>query len=156
MFSLIFGPLKLFLPEMIAKNEGHICTIASAAGLFGAPKMIDYCSSKFAAIGFDESLRLELHKLGKNIETTVICPTHINTPLFKGFNPGLLQSLSPQYVAEMVLEAIQQNKKVVYLPRLVYVSNVLKSLLPTFLQDLSTKLAGVSTAMDSFQGNSNP
>lgn len=48
------------LPEMMNKNEGHIVSIASIAGLEGLPAMTDYCSSKFAAFGFQESLRLEM------------------------------------------------------------------------------------------------
>lgn len=49
---------------MLENNHGHIVTIASMAGLVGVPKMIDYCASKYAAVGFDESLRLELESLG--------------------------------------------------------------------------------------------
>lgn len=26
-------------------------TVSSAAGIFGAPRMVDYCSSKFGAVG---------------------------------------------------------------------------------------------------------
>jgi len=45
---------------MIAKGLGHIVTVASVAGLTGSNRLVDYCSSKFAAVGFDESLRLEM------------------------------------------------------------------------------------------------
>ena len=44
---------------MIKTERGQIVTIASVAGLAGGPKLADYCSSKFAAVGFDESLRIE-------------------------------------------------------------------------------------------------
>jgi len=40
-----FWTIKAFLPEMIKSNSGHIVTIASAAGLAGAPKLTDYCAS---------------------------------------------------------------------------------------------------------------
>lgn len=45
---------------MISANKGHVVTVASLAGLSGVNKLADYCASKFAAVGFDESLRLEL------------------------------------------------------------------------------------------------
>lgn len=45
---------------MIAQDQGHIVTIASLAGLSGCNRLVDYCASKFAAVGFDESLRTEL------------------------------------------------------------------------------------------------
>ncbi len=56
--------VRAFLPAMLAKNEGHIVTIASAAGLIGVSGLADYCASKFGAVGFDESLRMELLKRG--------------------------------------------------------------------------------------------
>jgi short-subunit dehydrogenase len=45
---------------MIMQDQGHIVTIASLAGLSGCNRLVDYCASKFAAGGFDESLRTEL------------------------------------------------------------------------------------------------
>ncbi len=41
---------------MLEHNHGHIVTIASGAGLIGVSNLIDYCSSKFAAVGLHESL----------------------------------------------------------------------------------------------------
>lgn len=48
---------------MLKNNKGHIVTIASAAGTVGVNGLVDYCASKFGAIGFDESLRMELKSL---------------------------------------------------------------------------------------------
>ena len=45
---------------MLKKNRGHLVSVASAAGLFGNAGLADYCASKFAAVGFDESLRWTL------------------------------------------------------------------------------------------------
>ncbi len=52
--------VKEFLPDMLKKNKGHIVSIASMAGIVGVPGLADYCGSKFAVFGVDESLRLEL------------------------------------------------------------------------------------------------
>lgn len=41
---------------MRERNFGHIVTISSMAGLSGAVQLVDYCASKFAAVGFIESL----------------------------------------------------------------------------------------------------
>jgi all-trans-retinol dehydrogenase (NAD+) len=48
--------IKAFLPSMLENNHGHIVTIASAAGLTGLASLVDYCSSKFAAVGLHEAL----------------------------------------------------------------------------------------------------
>ena len=58
--------VRAFLPAMLAKNEGHVVTIASAAGLIGVSGLADYCASKYGVVGFDESLRMELKKRGSS------------------------------------------------------------------------------------------
>ena len=58
---------------MLKADHGHIVTIASMAGTAGVPGLADYCASKHAAVGFDESIRLEAQKLGKyGVKTTVV------------------------------------------------------------------------------------
>ena len=70
---------------MLERNHGHIVSIASSAGLVGVNGLCDYCASKFGAVGFDESLRMELVNLKKDgIHTTVVCPFFINTGMFDG------------------------------------------------------------------------
>ena len=112
--------VKEFLPSMIQKNHGHIVTISSAAGLAGAPGLADYCASKSGAIGFDEALRLELKKKQKkNIYTTCICPTTINTGMFKGVKSKyewLMPMLDEKWMWERIVLAIRQNEPMVLTP----------------------------------------
>lgn len=76
---------KCFLPNMLETNHGHVVTIASAAGLFGVAGLCDYSASKFAAVGFDDSLRNELVRLNKTgVHTTCVCPYYIDTGMFDG------------------------------------------------------------------------
>jgi len=51
---------KAFLGDMLADDHGHIVTVASVAGLMGTYRCTDYSASKFAAVGFHESLFTEL------------------------------------------------------------------------------------------------
>lgn len=45
----------------------------------------DYCASKFAAVGFAESISYEMKVLGKTgVKTTTVCPYFINTGMFDG------------------------------------------------------------------------
>lgn len=49
------------------------------------PLSADYCASKFAAVGFAESVALELLATGKDgVKTTIVCPYFINTGMFDG------------------------------------------------------------------------
>lgn len=70
---------------MKKRNHGHVITIASSAGLFGVASLMDYCGSKFGAVGIHESLASELHVLKLDgIKTTLVCPFFINTGMFDG------------------------------------------------------------------------
>ena len=71
---------------MIDNQLGHIVNVASLAGHNGTNKLVDYCASKFAAVGLDESMRVELFVQGHSeyIKTTIICPYYINTGMFDG------------------------------------------------------------------------
>lgn len=79
---------KAFLPAMLEMDHGHIVSIASMAGHVGIPKLVDYCASKFAAVGFDEALRFELEDMGAmGVYTTCICPFFIQaTGMFEDVN----------------------------------------------------------------------
>ena len=55
-----FWTIKSFMGDMIIKKNGHIVNIASLAGHSGTNKLVDYCSSKFAAVGLDDALKVRL------------------------------------------------------------------------------------------------
>ena len=63
MLAFFQQTVKAFLPDMIEQNRGHIVTISSMAGQGGVNKLVDYCTSKFATVGFSEALRKELKVL---------------------------------------------------------------------------------------------
>ena len=59
-----------FLSEMIERNSGHICNIASSASLLANPKMSVYAASKWSVFAWSDSLRLEMKQLKKDIKVT--------------------------------------------------------------------------------------
>lgn len=76
---------KAFLPDMIAEKRGHIVTVSSVTGLLGTYACTDYSATKFATVGFHESLLSELRYHGHdNIGMTLVCPYYINTGMFSG------------------------------------------------------------------------
>ena len=139
---------------MLKRGSGHIVNIASAAGLVGVPRLTDYTASKFAAVGFDEALRLELQRQGANIVTTIVCPYYIATGMFAGARtrfPWLLPILEPDYVAERIVGAIRANRRRLVMPRFVLTALPLR-LLPQRLFDTLTRFFGISGSMDEFTG----
>jgi all-trans-retinol dehydrogenase (NAD+) len=76
---------KAFVPGMIKKCSGHVVTISSLAGLHGVSGLVDYCASKFGAIGFNEALRAEFDLQGyKDLHVTTVCPFYMDTGMFRG------------------------------------------------------------------------
>lgn len=148
-----FWTAKAFLPDMIERNSGHLVTIASAAGLVGVTGLADYSASKFAAVGFDESLRMELRKT-PGVKTTVVCPFFIDTGMFAGVTtrfPWLLPILKEDLVAERIVGAVQSDKRRLVLPPIV---NVLAParLLPVTVFDAIAEYLGVNASMEHFRG----
>ncbi len=153
----LFWTTRAFLPSMVERDCGHIVTVASAGGLVAAPRLSDYSASKFAAVGFDEALRLELEREGRRIVTTVVCPFYASTGMFEGVRTRcrwLLPILSPEYVAAKIVKAIKRDRRRLVLPRFVYVAPALR-LLPTRWFDVLIGFFGVSRSMDEFRGRRN-
>ncbi|NWR59046.1 RDHE2 dehydrogenase, partial [Bucorvus abyssinicus] len=151
-----FWTYKAFLPAMIASNHGHLVSIASSAGLIGVNFLSDYCASKFAAVGFAESVDFEMRDLAKNgIKTTIVCPYIINTGMFNGCGtkwPNLLPTLDPEYVAEKIITAIRREQEIVMIPRSVYFLMALKNILPVKITVLFAEYLGIIHLMDTFKG----
>lgn len=72
-----FGVIALvnrFLPDMLERHSGCILTIASGSGVLANYGGAGYCGSKFATVGYMESLRQEL--AGTGVKThCVLLPT---------------------------------------------------------------------------------
>lgn len=105
-----------FLPGMIAKNSGAICNIASSAGLISNPRMSVYAASKWAAIGWGDSVRLEMDQLKKNISVTTIMPFFINTGMFDGVKSKVLPILEPEKTSDRIIKAIENETKMLAMP----------------------------------------
>ncbi len=145
---------KVFLPEMIEKNKGHLVNIASSAGMVGVAKMADYAASKFAHIGFDESLRMELKQMKKNIHTTIVTPYFINTGMFDGVKSRfsfLLPILDEYKVTKKIIRAIEKKKQRVITPPMVYTLFPLR-LLPVPIFDWVANFMGINATMKNFVG----
>ncbi|XP_043914837.1 17-beta-hydroxysteroid dehydrogenase 13-like [Protopterus annectens] len=126
-----FWTTRAFLPAMMKNNHGHIVTVASAAGHFGTPFLVDYSASKFAAVGFHEALTEELNVLGKEgIKTTCLCPFFVNTGFVANISSRLIPVLEVEYVVDKLIDGIQTNKRMIFLPPSVYISVLIKWLFP--------------------------
>ena len=143
---------------MIESNSGHVVTIASIAGHCGVAGLIDYCASKFGAVGIDSALRFELYSVAPGIKTLCVCPYYIQTGMFAGITecrfPWLIPTLQPQYVADKVVQSIIAGDAVLFVPRFLNLVPLLRGLFTVRQQDRVADFLGFSKSMDTFVGHS--
>jgi len=149
-----FWTIKAFLPDMIKHKLGHIVNVASLAGHSGTNKLVDYCSSKFAAVGLDEAFRVEMFVQGHSdyIKTTVVCPYYISTGMFAGVQSKIIPILVPEFVADSVVSATLTNKEVLLLPWWSFILICLKSVIPEPAFMRISQAFGFNCSMDQFEG----
>lgn len=141
-----------FIPSMLERNSGHICNIASSAGMVAVPGMSVYVASKFAAYGWSDSLRLEMKKMEKDIKITTVTPYFINTGMFEGVR-ALVPMLDAEKVSEKIVRGIERNSVLVSMPFPYWFVRLTQAILPLPLYDwVMGKLLGIYNAMDNFTG----
>jgi NADP-dependent 3-hydroxy acid dehydrogenase YdfG len=113
-----------FAPKMVERGGGQIVNISSIFGIYAAPNTTAYVASKFAVLGFSQSLRAELapHKVG----VTAICPGMIATSIVRDSRMAASvrdrrsrivetfqkKGIPPARVAEAILDAVRTNPAV--------------------------------------------
>ncbi len=129
----VINGINAFVPYFVERDEGHVVSTASLAGLFGTPFMGPYCATKFAVVGVSESLFHELAARGSRVGVSVLCPGFVRTRIhesdrnipneLKSFtdNPELEvfrdvianvvnAGIDPDVVAQAVTTAVRENQ----------------------------------------------
>jgi len=140
-FTNYFGMIyftKIFLDSMIRRNSGHIINVASLASSFGIPGMAAYCGSKFAMLGFSESLRRELRKTG--VKISVISPIGVKTNFFNNeyFNnkTPMKYMLNPETVSKSVLNSLTSDSFQIFVPTIAGLSVPFKGWFPAIIDSI--------------------
>jgi short-subunit dehydrogenase len=145
-----------FLPSMIAApGECRMINLASAAGFTPNPRMAVYAASKWAVIGWSDSVRLELKQAGfDHVKVTTVCPYYVRTGMFDGAKSApLLPLLDPAEVVDETWSAMLAGRPFVVLPKTVMLSEMLKGVVPTGVRDfIADHVIGVYHTMDDFTG----
>lgn len=147
-----------FLPDVEAAARGHLVFIASASGFVGLPNGSTYASSKWAAIGFAESIRAELDHRGiDHVGVTTVCPGYVDTGLFDGVTPPKsTRLLTPERLADKVVRAVERDQVWVLEPWLIKMTPFLKHALPTRVSDYLGEVFGANKSMDDWKGHGAP
>jgi uncharacterized protein len=131
---------KAFLGPMLNRRSGHIVNVASVAGSFGVAGLAGYSASKYAILGFSESLYHELQ--GTGVEITVVSPIGVKTDFFnhQSFGPkkpnyaGFF--LEPQTVSRAILRASCSSRLEIIVPFYVRAGVWLKQTFPYLINPL--------------------
>lgn len=141
------------LPDMIARDHGHVCNIASAAGMISNPKMSVYVASKWAVIGWSDSVRIELRQARSRVRVTTVAPYYINTGMFDGVRSRIFPILEPEATARKILRAIERNRDFRGIPWGFHFIRFWQGVLPTsWFDTIFGGWVGIFSAMDGFTG----
>ena len=135
LWGVVHG-IRTFVPIMIEQGEGgHVVNTASMAGLLSGPFMGVYGVTKHAVVMMTEALHHELAVRGEKVRASVLCPAWVATKITDSernrpddlpaaqeelsaqeqmmqemARSAIENGLSPDVVAERVLEAIRDDK----------------------------------------------
>jgi all-trans-retinol dehydrogenase (NAD+) len=145
-----------FFDDLLASPDAHLVNIASASGFIGLPNGATYASSKWAVIGFSESIRLELAERGmENVAVTTVCPSYIATGMFAGVRAPLFSPvLSPDFIVHKIMQGVERGAPFVKEPFVVKTLELTRGVCPRKLFELGARLLGVSSSMRGWVGHS--
>ena len=109
---------RRLVPGWVARGDGYFCSTASAAGLLTQIGSAPYAVTKHAAVAFAEWLSVTYG--GHGVKVSCLCPMGVNTNMLNAGEPGTNTGadvvrtagaiVEPEYVAEVVVEAIRQEQ----------------------------------------------
>ncbi|HPZ08186.1 MAG TPA: SDR family oxidoreductase [Candidatus Eremiobacteraeota bacterium] len=110
----VFLITKYVLPNMKKRKDGYIINISSGAGRNGIANMSGYCASKFALMGFTESVALEVKPY--DIRVSVLCPGSTSTEFHEniGSHPDEAAReamIQPEDIAGTIYHMVTQPKR---------------------------------------------
>ena len=136
------------LPQMLARGTGTIVNVASIAGIMGYARMGGYCATKFAMIGFSETLRDEV--AGRGVRVAMVCPGTVETDFFvkaeRGKMPGasrLILAIKPEHVARAIANAAEDGRYRRILPLGAAMYMRFKELFPRLAHMLMRRVSAV-------------
>src|SRR4051794_12356203 len=108
--------MKAVLPRLLARGDGHLVNVASAAGKGPYPGGVTYCGTKHFVVGVSDTARGELR--GTGVEVSVVMPVVVDTELASGVGTARgIPKVKPEDVAAAIVETLKRPRFDVYVPR---------------------------------------
>lgn len=125
---------KLFLIDMVKRNDGRILNVVSAAAFHPGALVSAYNSTKAYIYSLSASIYEELRSVKSNVKINILCPGPVNTEFNKRakveFN---MSALEANYVVNYAIRKMLKNKLIIIPGKFIKVVLFLSKLLPVKL-----------------------
>ena len=107
--------MRLVLPAMVERGEGHVVNVASMMGKLHVPGAAVYGATKHAVVGLGAAVREELD--GTGVTVTTVLPSAVRTDLLAGVPLGRgLPTVEPEQVAGAIVDSCDARPAEVHVP----------------------------------------
>jgi short-subunit dehydrogenase len=130
--------MRLVIPGMRERGRGHVVNIASAASKVAPAGEATYAATKHAVHGYSAAVRAELR--GTGVHVSLVMPGVVETELAVGTATGPTRRLTPDQVADAVLDVVLRPRFEVFVPRQVAALTRLAAVLPGRARDALHRL----------------
>ena len=105
---------KLFLKDMLERNQGYILNVSSIASFMPGPLMSSYYASKAYITRLSQGINKELKKHKSNVSISILCPGPVLTEFnnVAGVNFSI-KPLSSQYVVKYTIDKMFKRKLII-------------------------------------------
>lgn len=105
---------KLFLPDFVKRDSGHILNVASSAGFMAGPLLSTYYATKNYVLRLSEAIYQELKVQKSNVKISVLCPGPVETEFDKVANVRFsIKSISAEFAAEYAIKKMLKGKLII-------------------------------------------
>jgi short-subunit dehydrogenase len=140
--------LRAFLPALEAAAPSDVVNVVSVAGTVAAGSAGPYTASKHAQLAFSRSVSAEVRPRG--IRVHAILPGFVETegfPQRERFGPRVSSLVvEPELVAERLLDAVEHNRREVFVPRWYRIAPLAQALAPALVARVAAR--GIRPAGD--------
>lgn len=125
---------KLYLSDMLRRNNGRILNVASIAGFMPGPLMDTYYATKNYVVRLSQGIREELRKGKANVHISVLCPGPVKTNFDDVAGVSFsLNGMDSDFVAKYAIDSMLKNKFIIIPGFTIKILRILAKVVPDIL-----------------------
>lgn len=122
---------KLYLKDMIKKDNGYILNTASIAGFMPGPLMATYYATKNYVVSLTRGIHKELKKNKSKVKISVFCPGPVNTNFDNVAGVKFrIGGLTSDFVAKYAVKKMKKGKLIIVPGNLIKIVRGLSEIFP--------------------------